>query len=314
MLTEFDWIAMLWMFVLGGIFGSFMNVVVYRLPLGMSLVKPNSQCPACHNEIRWFHNVPVAGWLMLRGRCFDCGVKISPRYPAVEATVAVLFAAMTCGVVALEGSNLPDGSGWALCAYQLVMLCGLTCGALMHWDHRLVPVRMVVLLLAAGVVPPLLVEELRRVASGFGGTDGAERLITGLCGAVAGIVMRTVGWPTVFDVIDAEATREEDRRESQKKKKKKKRRHVIDPRILNRQVFLSVYFPMVSIGVVLGWQAVVAIGCFATAFQFAAALLGKKIAWLARVPLAWWQLVATVVFLMTWSQLAEWVPMMAGWG
>ncbi len=78
-------------FVLGTIFGSFLNVVIYRLPRGMSLAWPSSHCPACNHPIRWYHNVPVFGWLWLRGRCRDCGVKISPRYPMVEFLVGLVF-------------------------------------------------------------------------------------------------------------------------------------------------------------------------------------------------------------------------------
>ena len=81
-------LAALWVFALGGAVGSFLNVVVYRLPAGMSLVAPGSRCPACGHPIRWHDNLPIAGWLILRGRCRDCAARISPRYPAVETLVA----------------------------------------------------------------------------------------------------------------------------------------------------------------------------------------------------------------------------------
>src|SRR5262245_39596843 len=68
---------------LGGALGSFLNVVAFRLPRGMSLSHPGSQCPACHRPIRWHDNVPVVGWMRLGGRCRDCGAAISARYPAV---------------------------------------------------------------------------------------------------------------------------------------------------------------------------------------------------------------------------------------
>ena len=78
--------------VLGLLVGSFLNVVVHRVPLGESVVSPPSACPRCHNLIRARHNVPVLGWLVLRGRCYDCGSPISARYPLVEAGTGVLFA------------------------------------------------------------------------------------------------------------------------------------------------------------------------------------------------------------------------------
>jgi leader peptidase (prepilin peptidase) / N-methyltransferase len=78
--------------VLGLVLGSFLNVVAYRVPRGESVVSPPSACPRCGTPIRNRHNVPVLGWLVLRGRCYDCALPISPRYPAVEAATGLLFA------------------------------------------------------------------------------------------------------------------------------------------------------------------------------------------------------------------------------
>jgi leader peptidase (prepilin peptidase)/N-methyltransferase len=78
--------------VLGLVIGSFLNVVVHRVPRGESVVSPPSACPRCDEPIRARHNVPVLGWLVLRGRCFDCGTSINARYPLVEAGTGALFA------------------------------------------------------------------------------------------------------------------------------------------------------------------------------------------------------------------------------
>src|ERR671931_1380731 len=78
--------------VMGAIFGSFLNVVAYRLPRGESLSRPRSRCPGCERPIRPYDNVPVLSWLLLRGRCRGCGMQISARYPLVEAATAVLCA------------------------------------------------------------------------------------------------------------------------------------------------------------------------------------------------------------------------------
>ncbi|WP_431245479.1 prepilin peptidase [Leifsonia xyli] len=78
--------------VFGSLIGSFLNVVVYRVPAGMSLVRPASACPACGHRIRPYDNIPVLSWLLLRGRCRDCDVRIPARYPLVELGTAVLFA------------------------------------------------------------------------------------------------------------------------------------------------------------------------------------------------------------------------------
>lgn len=81
--------------VLGLLVGSFLNVVVYRLPRGESLARPPSHCPACGALIRTRHNVPVVGWLVLRGRCADCRAPIPIRYPLVELATGVVFAGLT---------------------------------------------------------------------------------------------------------------------------------------------------------------------------------------------------------------------------
>jgi len=81
-----------WIFfpILGACLASFFNVLIYRMPLGLSLVKPASHCPSCDHPIAWYHNVPVLGWLVLRGRCAHCKAPISIRYPLIEALGALL--------------------------------------------------------------------------------------------------------------------------------------------------------------------------------------------------------------------------------
>ncbi len=81
-------------FVLGASIGSFLNVVVYRLPAGISLLSPPSRCPRCLTRLKPYDNVPVAGWVWLRGRCRYCRVAISPRYPLVELLSGLLFVAL----------------------------------------------------------------------------------------------------------------------------------------------------------------------------------------------------------------------------
>jgi leader peptidase (prepilin peptidase)/N-methyltransferase len=81
--------------LLGLAVGSFLNVVIYRVPRSESLITPSSRCPSCDSAIRHRHNIPVLGWLVLRGRCADCGVRIGGRYPLVEVATAVLFVAVT---------------------------------------------------------------------------------------------------------------------------------------------------------------------------------------------------------------------------
>jgi leader peptidase (prepilin peptidase) / N-methyltransferase len=112
----------------GAVIGSFLNVVVYRLPRHESLVTPGSRCPSCNTAIKPYDNVPVVGWLLLRGRCRACSAPISPRYPAVEALTAVLAVA-----VVLMRHSAHD------IALGLVLVVVLMPVALIDLEHRVIP-------------------------------------------------------------------------------------------------------------------------------------------------------------------------------
>jgi len=112
--------------------GSFVNVVAARVPLRRSVVQPRSACMACRSELAWYDNVPVLSYLLLRGRCRSCGVRISPLYPAVELATAGLVAA--CFVVfGLSGEA-------AVAAFFCAVLVAVTATDL---THRIVPNRIV---------------------------------------------------------------------------------------------------------------------------------------------------------------------------
>ncbi len=84
-------VLMLFVFILGASIGSFLNVVVWRMPRNLSLVRPPSHCPRCEHLLAWYDNIPILGWLLLRGQCRYCRQPISPRYPLVEAATGLLF-------------------------------------------------------------------------------------------------------------------------------------------------------------------------------------------------------------------------------
>ncbi|MCP4169287.1 MAG: prepilin peptidase [Fuerstiella sp.] len=96
-----------WVFVLGSCFGSFLNVVIYRLPAGMSLGKPKSRCPQCETPLAAKDNIPVFGWLLLRGKCRYCGLPIPARYPLIETTCGLIFLVLLFCELLTGAENLP---------------------------------------------------------------------------------------------------------------------------------------------------------------------------------------------------------------
>ena len=130
--------------LLGLAIGSFLNVVIHRVPRDESLVAPGSHCPECGNPVRARHNVPVLGWLMLRGRCADCGTRISARYPLVEAGTAILFAAVAARF----------GWSWELPAYLYLAAIAIAL-AMIDLDVMRLPNKIV--LPSYGIAAALLV-------------------------------------------------------------------------------------------------------------------------------------------------------------
>jgi leader peptidase (prepilin peptidase)/N-methyltransferase len=118
--------------VLGLVVGSFLNVVIYRLPRKESLVRPASHCPACGKPVRWHDNIPVAGWLVLRGACRDCGAPISARYPVVEGLTGLLFL----------GCFLRFGVEWRLLIGWAFVAC-MVAIAFIDYDHMIIPNKIV---------------------------------------------------------------------------------------------------------------------------------------------------------------------------
>ena len=118
--------------ILGLAIGSFLNVVIYRVPRNESIVSPRSSCPSCGALIRERDNVPVISWLLLRGRCRDCRAPISPRYPLVELACAVLFA----------GTAARFGFRWDLPAY-LALFAGLLALSVVDIERLLLPKKIV---------------------------------------------------------------------------------------------------------------------------------------------------------------------------
>jgi leader peptidase (prepilin peptidase)/N-methyltransferase len=123
-----QWFAIAFAAVLGAMIGSFLNVVIHRLPREQSIVLPKSACPACGAAIHFYDNIPVLSFLILRGRCRSCRRPISPRYPAVEALCALLFALVTCR----------DGLSFAL-PFDIAFAASLLALVFIDSEHMILP-------------------------------------------------------------------------------------------------------------------------------------------------------------------------------
>ena len=148
--------------VIGLAIGSFLNVCIYRIPIGQSIVHPPSRCMRCGKALRWYHNIPVVSWLALRGRCGFCGDPVSARYPAIELLTAVVFA--------LHAFVFEPGP---LLLVRLVFAAVLIVLAFIDIDHRILPDSMTLTGIPLGVLasvwlPPGLRDSLIGVALGGG--------------------------------------------------------------------------------------------------------------------------------------------------
>jgi leader peptidase (prepilin peptidase)/N-methyltransferase len=159
--------------VLGALIGSFLNVVIHRVPAGESIVSPGSRCPSCGRDIAPWDNVPVVSWLLLRGRCRHCGAAISPRYPAVELLTGVTFAA----VAAARGMD--DDL-----VLQLPFVAVLIAVAFIDAEHEVVPNRIVVPAAIFGAVAGAVVM-----------TDDVPELLAAGAGGFVAMLLIALAYP-----------------------------------------------------------------------------------------------------------------------
>jgi leader peptidase (prepilin peptidase)/N-methyltransferase len=126
----------------GAVVGSFLNVVIHRLPRPeLSVARPRrSVCPACGTQIVWYDNLPVLSWILLRGRCRACRAGISPRYPAVEALTALLFAVLAARIVVAPGNA--DADDWLRLLATAAFTAALVAASFIDFEHRIIPDRI----------------------------------------------------------------------------------------------------------------------------------------------------------------------------
>jgi leader peptidase (prepilin peptidase)/N-methyltransferase len=143
-------------FVFGCIVGSFLNVCIYRLPLGMSIVMPKSHCPHCKYSIPWWLNIPLVTWLVLRGRCKNCGTPISPRYFIVELLSGMAF----LGCWLKFGDPAQPLPSMPIALVYAIFLAGLIVATFIDFEHFIIPDEITIGGVVAGVVASFLLPAL----------------------------------------------------------------------------------------------------------------------------------------------------------
>jgi len=159
-------------FIIGACVGSFLNVVIYRLPLGMGLLRADSHCPVCKMPIAKRDNIPIFGWLKLRGRCRECAVRISPRYMLVELATALIYLMLAVTELLSGGANLPghvplgphdsplaqlNGELIGLFITHCFFLSALLCCVFILVDKHALPPRLLWPTFAVGLLSPFRV-------------------------------------------------------------------------------------------------------------------------------------------------------------
>jgi leader peptidase (prepilin peptidase)/N-methyltransferase len=148
-------------FVFGALFGSFANVVIYRMPLGKSVVKPGSACMSCGQPVKWYNNVPIFAWFWLRGKCANCKAPFSIRYPMVELLMALLFAR--------AGYSL--GLTW-FTLEALYFIFALVTVSMIDLDHMILPDKFTLSGVAIGLLGAAINPEREFLHAFFGALAG----------------------------------------------------------------------------------------------------------------------------------------------
>jgi leader peptidase (prepilin peptidase)/N-methyltransferase len=196
-------------FALGANIGSFLNVVVWRMPLGKSIVHGDSRCPVCSTLITKRDNIPIFGWLGLGGQCRACGTEISPRYPIVEAITGSVFLLFYFAELISGGANLPvrgintyRGVLWiimypkwdliGLYLYHCYLFCVLLVLVLMTKDQKRIPRRFLIFVFTLAMVLPGFFSDLT-VVSFWPGLTTTALMNSALSAGIGGMVGTTIG-------------------------------------------------------------------------------------------------------------------------
>ncbi len=289
-----DALLSVWLFVLGTLFGSFANVVVYRLPRQRSLLWPPSHCPKCKHAIRWRDNIPIVGWMLLGGKCRDCGLPISARYVLVETMFGVLLATIGWreGIEGLAnlpvrpllfpgGSTLSD---WNFVGYHVLLVGTLVCAALIEYDRKSIPRSLLIFSGCCGLMVPLIWLAIRPVPLGLAlpemwpGNSVMLAAVEGGAGLATGILAGLLIWPAMYEV----------------------------PAPRDRQV--DAVYQLAMVGSFLGWQAMCGIAVVSFGLHSLSQLLA--LGWSSGDRLGWstWLAGVTFVWICFWSTIVRAMP------
>ena len=202
-------IYIVFLFAMGACVGSFLNVVVWRLPRGESIVSPPSHCPKCGKNLKWYDNLPVLGWLKLRGKCRFCGQPISARYPIVEAVTGALFvgyyvAFFMLGVGPCPNPGAPRGGWgngfmnmpqhWPVYALYMGLLCVLLAASLIDAELYIIPLELLWFIGAVGLVVHAIIDTPRTPGALNASPVAAAVAAGGAAGLLISLALLRMKW------------------------------------------------------------------------------------------------------------------------
>ena len=202
-------IYIVFLFAIGACVGSFLNVVVWRIPRGESIVSPPSHCPKCGRHLKWYDNLPVIGWLKLKGRCRFCGQPISPRYPIIEAVTGALFAGYYVAFFMLGAGPCPDpgeprggwGAGfmnmsqhWPVYALYMCLISVLLASSLIDAELYFIPLELLWFVGAVGLVVHTIIDTPRTPGALNASPFAAALAAGGAVGLLASLGLLRLRW------------------------------------------------------------------------------------------------------------------------
>ena len=203
-----EWIWLVFIFAFGACIGSFLNVVIYRLPRDKSLVSPPSACPSCNTPIRFYNNIPLVSWLLLRGKCPDCKAPISCRYFLVELLTAMLFGGFYLWVfwfdkrmTGIEGTGAMAqffGGGWLFFLVNITLIATFLAASAIDMELWIIPLELcwfvtIVGLAGSGAAEFVIKTEAIREFGLFPMVSNSSTFAAITLGGLVGLILSLIG-------------------------------------------------------------------------------------------------------------------------